>query len=185
MGRCKSLGPLKSFLSHASQLSGVSILRFFTSWVSSVLTVENGATPWLSYCRHCSSRVPSEFRNPHLEAGIADGCDSLVYWYGRKYSISHSSLKKQDWNNSSSRFPAPPPRPGAEVGRRGLTLPPTSQGGATEDVLVRDPTAHPSHQPHKGAEVGLEEKTKGCAFISKEKDKRKPKIFHRMLCESA
>ena len=104
MGRCRSLGPLTSFLSHSSQLSGVSFLCFFTSWVSSVLTVENGATPWLSYCRHCSSRVPSEFRNPHLEAGIADGCDSLVYWYGRKYSISHS-LKKPGWNTSSSRFP--------------------------------------------------------------------------------
>ena len=56
---------------------------------------------------------------------------------------------------------APPPWPGAEMGRRGLTLPPTSQGGATEVVLVRDSTAHPSHQPHKGAVAGLEEKTKG------------------------
>ena len=67
MGRCKSLGPLKSFLSHASQLSGVSILCFFTCWVSSVLTIGSGATSRLPYCKHCSSQVPSEFRNSHLE----------------------------------------------------------------------------------------------------------------------
>ena len=41
MGRFKSLGSLKSFLSYASQLSGVSILHFYIL-NSSGLTVESG-----------------------------------------------------------------------------------------------------------------------------------------------
>ena len=41
MGRFKSLGSLKSFLSYASQLSGVSILHFYIL-KSSGLTVESG-----------------------------------------------------------------------------------------------------------------------------------------------
>lgn len=62
MGRCKSLGPLKSFLSHASQLSGVSSLRFHMLSFLSAHRREVGATSRLPYCRHCSSQVPSEFQ---------------------------------------------------------------------------------------------------------------------------
>ena len=46
MGRCKSLGSLKSFLSYASQLCGVSVLCFHIL-SSSMLTAGSGCSQWL------------------------------------------------------------------------------------------------------------------------------------------
>ena len=44
MGRCKSLGSLRSFLWCAPQLSEASILCFFLCWVSSGLTIGSGCS---------------------------------------------------------------------------------------------------------------------------------------------
>ena len=58
MGRCKSLGSLKSFPSYASQQPGASILHF-----PSELTHREQ----LLDCRYCSSWVLLGLRNSHLE----------------------------------------------------------------------------------------------------------------------
>ena len=44
MGRCESLGELKSFLSYASQLSGASILSFSHPLIFLVLIVGSGCS---------------------------------------------------------------------------------------------------------------------------------------------
>ena len=90
MGRCKNLGSLKLFLSCASQLSWASIsvfshpeLPWGSPWgVTAVLMAATWQVliPFLSALR---------LRNSHWRAAIADDCDILVYWYGRKHSISH------------------------------------------------------------------------------------------------
>ena len=100
MGRCKCLGTLKSLPSYASQLSGASTLLLVSHGLSPACTLTTvsavaGAGPQalLSVSAHLG------LRHSHLEPQIADGCDILVYWYGRKYSISHlesiSNSKKE------------------------------------------------------------------------------------------
>ena len=86
MGRCKSLGLLKSLLSYSSQLSGAFSHPCCPHPISSAVTMRSDW--WLHYNRHCSSWAPSEQRNSYLGAGITDGCDILVYWYGKKCPIS-------------------------------------------------------------------------------------------------
>ena len=64
MGRCKSLGSLKSFLSYASLLSEATILTFsFPRPSSSSLTLGSGW--WLLNSRYFSSWVPSGLRSSH------------------------------------------------------------------------------------------------------------------------
>ena len=64
MGRCKSLGSLKSFLSYASLLSEATILTFsFPRPSSSRLTLGSGW--WLLNSRYFSSWVPSGLRSSH------------------------------------------------------------------------------------------------------------------------
>ena len=80
-GRCKTLGSLKSFLSYASQPSGASIL-FFPSMFTTGSGCSQKVLSAIPDCRYCSpSYLP-------WKAGITDDCDILVYWHGRKYSIS-------------------------------------------------------------------------------------------------
>ena len=84
MGRRRSLGSLRSFLSHASQLSGASILCFFP-----VLTLGSSYSLVAAGSRYCSSSWVA------WRAGIPDDRDILVYWYGRKYSTSQVSISIQ------------------------------------------------------------------------------------------
>ena len=90
MGGCKSLGSLKSFLSYASQLSGASILCFShpelvraccmewlqpdVCWITGILLLRCPRGSEINIWRAC----------------IADDCDILVYWYGRK--LFHFSI---------------------------------------------------------------------------------------------
>ena len=105
-GRCKSLGSLKSFIyifflyfwlcwNHHSfdlHFSYLGPIFCFHALSSSGLTVESGcslmAARWqvsstfLSFLRaQWLGRLPT----------IADDCDTLVYWYDMKYSISQAS----------------------------------------------------------------------------------------------
>ena len=90
MGRCRSVGSLKSFLPYALQLSRANILCFShpelpwgSPWGVAVVW-------WLLDHRYSSlSWVPLGFSSAHWRATMADDCDILAYWYGRKYSISH------------------------------------------------------------------------------------------------
>ena len=68
---------------HLSCLGSVSCV--FTSWTPLGSSQEVAAIWWLLDHRYFLSWEP-------WRAEIADGCDIRVYWYGRKYSISH--LKK-------------------------------------------------------------------------------------------
>ena len=43
---------------------------------------------WLVDGGDSPARVPFRLRTSHGRAGITDDCDTLVYWHGRKYSIS-------------------------------------------------------------------------------------------------
>ena len=46
---------------------------------------------YLLDCRYFSpSWVSLGFTSSHWRAAVADNCDILVYWYGRKYFISHN-----------------------------------------------------------------------------------------------
>ena len=90
MGRCKSLGSLRSFLGHAPQLSWASIPWFFLHpdlpWGSPWGVAAAGG---LLDGRYSSpSWVPLELPSSPWTTEIADDCDILVYWYGRKYFIS-------------------------------------------------------------------------------------------------
>ena len=76
-----------SFDMHLSSLGPVSCV--FTSWVSSGLTVGSGcslmAPRWQVFF---PSWVPSGLTSSlSMVEAIADDCDILVYWYGRKYSF--------------------------------------------------------------------------------------------------
>ena len=84
MGRCKSLGSLKSLLSYASQLSEATCLCFHLP-SSSGLSVSSGCSLIPAISHRCS--FPSWVL---WRAGIADDCDILVYWHNRKYSIFQS-----------------------------------------------------------------------------------------------
>ena len=78
------------------QLSRSNILCFSTSWAPLGLNIGMAGTWWL-LDGGCSfpSWVSSGFTSSHWMATITDDCDipddcdTLVYWYGRKYSISH------------------------------------------------------------------------------------------------
>ena len=52
MGRCKSLGSLNSFLSHASQLSGANLISYSSCFLhfpmSSAITVGSDSIHWIS-----------------------------------------------------------------------------------------------------------------------------------------
>ena len=76
MGRCKSLGPLKSFLSYAPQLAGASVLWFhILGLLSSELTTESGC--WLAGIL-LPSWVPWGLTGWHKKAAVGNDCDILV-----------------------------------------------------------------------------------------------------------
>ena len=84
MGRCKSLSSQKSFLLYASQLSGTNILCF------PGLTIEGGCS--LMGAGWQVLLFPPRAHWLTVEAAMVKDCDILVYWYGRKYSISQLYL---------------------------------------------------------------------------------------------
>ena len=96
MGSCQSLDSLKSSLWCAPQLSGVGILYFHVQRVSSGLRVGQGCSlgaarwqllfPVLGLFRATGSR---------WRAAVADNCDILVYWYGRKYFHFSKQIQMQ------------------------------------------------------------------------------------------
>ena len=95
MGRCQSLGSLKSLLSYASQLSGANIQCFHIQ-SPSVLTVGNGySLLTLRSHRYSPSWEPLglkifTFGQPESLMTVI-----LVYWWCRKYSSSqHSQIYK-------------------------------------------------------------------------------------------
>ena len=75
VGRGKSLGSLKSFLSRASQQGGASFLYFTHSEVPWGCSLMTGNLRYSS-----PSWVPLGLRSSHLRAATADACDLLVYW---------------------------------------------------------------------------------------------------------
>ena len=90
MGRWNSLGLLKSFLSCASQLSGASILWFdshvrvpCSPWG---VAAAGGGSPGADGSPLAGLALPG-IRIHMWRVGIPDGCDSLAYWYSRKYPI--------------------------------------------------------------------------------------------------
>ena len=96
LGRWKHLGSLRLFLwQHLSSLGPVSCV--FSSWVSLGLTVGNGCSlmpaRWQMFFSFLSS---FSLTGLQWRAAIADDCDILVYWYGRKYSISHQIFPCSD-----------------------------------------------------------------------------------------
>ena len=76
----------------------------FTSWASVRLTKRSGCSlmaarrqVFFSFC------VPSRLTSSHWRAVIADDCDILVYWYGRKYYIfQNHSLRKNKAQKQAS-----------------------------------------------------------------------------------
>ena len=87
MGRCKSLGSLKSLLFiYISAIWG-QYPAVFHILSSSGLSVGSGSSLMAAGSHRHSSTSWVSWR-----AGIADGCDILVYWYDRKYSISQMHL---------------------------------------------------------------------------------------------
>ena len=80
---------------HLSYLGPVSCV--FTCWVPSGLTVGSGcslmAARWLVFF---SFQSFLRFTGSCWRAIIADVCESVVYWYGRKYSISHPTPTKSE-----------------------------------------------------------------------------------------
>ena len=93
MGGCKSLGPLKVSPSYAPQLSGASTLHFspppefprahHREW----LRLMAGRSQ--AFVSFSSALRAQEFT---FEAGIADDSGILVYWRGRKHSISQKRV---------------------------------------------------------------------------------------------
>lgn len=92
MGRCKSLGALKSFLRYAPQLSKASILGFcILSFLR--LTVWSGCSQLAAGLQEFFVSFWSSHRAPHqrwLQSLMT--VTSLVYSYGRQYIISHSKF---------------------------------------------------------------------------------------------
>ena len=80
MGRCKSLGSLKSFLSYASQLSGARVLCFHIL-SSSMLTIGSGCSPMvMRSCRYSPpSWMPWGLRSLQWKARFTDDCEIPVY----------------------------------------------------------------------------------------------------------
>ena len=85
MGRCKSLGSMKSFLSYASKLSGATTLFFTRCKTYLKFTIEDGYS--LMAARWEVFSFPNALRG-HIGELKAGSCDILVYLYGSKYSIS-------------------------------------------------------------------------------------------------
>ena len=79
MGRCKSLGSLKSFLWYVRHLSGASIWHFHI----------------------LSSLMAHQFTT--LMAETATDYDILVYWYGGKYSTSQWKVRDNGECESSKK----------------------------------------------------------------------------------
>ena len=77
MGRCKSLGSLKSFLSYASQLSGASFSYLELPW-GSPSGVGSGCSPKAAMAGVLLFECPEGSRAPHWGAAIADDCDILA-----------------------------------------------------------------------------------------------------------
>ena len=83
MRRCKCPGSWKSFLSCTSQLSGDKIL---------LLSFLGGSWQLLG-CKHCFPLWVHWGSEIHIwKPKIVDGCDILLYLYGRKYSISQTDI---------------------------------------------------------------------------------------------
>ena len=84
----KSLGSLKSFLWYVPQLSRASIL-FSHPELPQGSPWRVAEVWWLLDGRYSSFWVPSGLtKSPSMVAAIADGCYILVYWNGRRYSLS-------------------------------------------------------------------------------------------------
>ena len=77
----------------------------FTSEASFSQGSLQGATEiwWLLDSRYSPSWVPLGLTSSHLRAVVTGDCDILIYWCGRKYSISHShqGFKEQNENSLS------------------------------------------------------------------------------------
>ena len=92
MGRCKSLGSLKSFLSYASLLSEATILTFL-----SPAQAPQGS-PW-EVAGGCYEQQIFFFLGAlWAQKFTLDGLESLItviliYWYGRKFSISQCTTQ--------------------------------------------------------------------------------------------
>ena len=70
---------------------GKSLSFVFMSWASSGLTMESGCSLMADGRQvFLPSWVPSGLTSsPSVMVAITDDCDILVYWYGRRHSISH------------------------------------------------------------------------------------------------
>ena len=90
MGRCERPGSLKSFLWYILQLSRP--VPYFLILSSSGLSIGSMAARWPAFFPFLSS---FRLTGSYWRAGIADDCDILIFWYGRKCSISQ-------WEHSSS-----------------------------------------------------------------------------------
>ena len=95
MIRYRSLGSPKSFLWYTPPLSRASILYFH---IPSFFRAHRGE--WL---QGVAARWQVFFFFPeflqggsHWKAAITEGCDILVYWYGRKYPISQLEIGKKE-----------------------------------------------------------------------------------------
>ena len=108
MGRSKSLGSLKPFLSHASQLSCGQNPVVFTSWVPLGLTTGSGCNLMAVRSQVFLSFLSAlRLTSSHWTTGIFEDCDILVYWYGRKYPTSHYAFQVElrGWKYLRKRKP--------------------------------------------------------------------------------
>ena len=91
MGRCKSLGSLKSFLWYAPQLPGASVLCFHILSLLGALRGNGCSLMAAKWQASFSSWDPSGFTSsptPLWWLQLLMTVTSFVYWYGGKYSIS-------------------------------------------------------------------------------------------------
>ena len=108
MGKCKSLGSLKPFLSCASQLSCGQNPVFFTSRVPLGLNTRSGCNLMAVRSQVFFSFLSAlRLTSSHWTTGITDDCDILVYWDGRKYPTSHYAFRVElrGWKYLRKRKP--------------------------------------------------------------------------------
>lgn len=95
MVRCKSLGPLKSFLWYAAQLSAASALSFLILRLLRVHSVRGSCNGWLLDGLGSGSPLsPSWVPQGSPWTAImqwTDGCNTLPYWYGRQIFCLYSN----------------------------------------------------------------------------------------------
>ena len=103
MCRCKGLGSWKSFLSCVPHLSGTSILSSHPEFPF----LRAHHREWLqrSDCHIAGILLLPQFPlGPHWTAALADNRDTLVYWYGRKQSISQALSPARNLTNIWETF---------------------------------------------------------------------------------